>query len=65
MTTTQGAKILRPQELEKIRHPLPQSWIEAAGILNGKKRINALRYQRQIRKEWNKRLEKLAKIFRL
>ena len=56
------AKILSPEKLEKLRYSLPQSWIEAAGILKRKK-IDPLRYQRQIRKEWDERLKKLSKIF--
>jgi len=36
------AKILSPEKLEKLRYSLPQSWIEAAGILKRKK-IDPLR----------------------
>ena len=61
MANTTQAKILTPEKLEKLHQPLPRSWIEAAGILKRKK-IDALRYQRQKRKEWDRRLEKLTKI---
>ena len=62
MANTQQAKIITPKELEKLRRPLPRIWVVAAGILKGRKRIDALRYQRQIRKEWDRRLRKLARI---
>ena len=65
MANTQQTKIITPSELEKLRRPLPRSWIDAAGILKGRKRIAPLRYQRQIRKEWDRRLKELAKISHL
>jgi len=53
------AKILIPKILEKYSYPLPKSWVRAAGILKAKKPVNPLKYQKQIRQEWNERLEKL------
>ncbi|MBI4159975.1 hypothetical protein HY504_02315 [Candidatus Wolfebacteria bacterium] len=44
-----------------LRRSLPQSWINAIGILKGKN-INPLRYQKQERRGWTKRLKKLSKI---
>ena len=46
----------------ELRRHLPRSWIEAAGILKGKKGIDALRYQRQLRKEWERRFKKLTAL---
>lgn len=54
------AKILTVEELEHHRIRLPESWTRAAGLLKGKKRINGLTYQKQVRKEWDKRLKKLV-----
>lgn len=39
------------------KQALSKAWIKAAGILKGKK-INPLHYQKQIRKEWEKRIKK-------
>jgi len=65
MVNTQQAKIISPEKLPKLQQPLPKSWLEAAGILKGRKKIDPLRYQKQIRKEWDKRLEKLSRISHL
>jgi len=59
MANNAKAKILSPEKLATFRQPLPRSWLEAAGIL--KKKIEPLRYQKQIRKEWEKRWKKLLK----
>lgn len=61
MANNQQTKILSPEKITTLRIPLPQSWLRAAGILK-KRKINPLDYQRQIRKEWEKRLKKLSKI---
>jgi hypothetical protein len=55
----QQAKIITPEKLREIRYPLPKSWTEAIGILK-RKQINPLKYQRRIRKDWEKRLKKLT-----
>lgn len=31
---------------------IPTIWKEVAGILRGNKRVDGLKYQRQVRKEW-------------
>jgi len=54
MTNYQRAKILSPEKLTTLKKPLPQSWLKVVGILR-KKGVNPLRYQRQIRKEWEER----------
>jgi len=61
MANNQQTKILSPEKITTLRIPLSQNWLKAAGILK-KRRINPLNYQRQIRKEWEKRLKKLSKI---
>ena len=61
MANAQGAKILTPEKLDTLRRPLPRGWLEVAGILK-KKKIDPLRYQRKIRREWEKRWKKLFKI---
>ena len=60
--TIEKAKILTPQELENYRYPIPESWLKVIGILKGKKKVNALAYQRKIRKEWSRRLAKLERL---
>lgn len=62
--TNQQVKIISPEKLSRFRYslPLPRSWLEAAGILKGKK-IRPLSYQKRIRKEWEERLKKLSKIY--
>jgi hypothetical protein len=49
-------EMLKPQ-----KRALSKSWVKAAGILKHKK-VNPLKYQRQIRAEWEKRFKKLLKI---
>ena len=55
MKTLGQANIITPEQLRTLRHSLPQSWLAIVGILKGKKKVDALRYQKNIRKEWNKR----------
>ena len=61
MTNNTRAKILSPEKLATLRQSLPRGWLEVAGILKGKRQVNPLRYQKQIRKEWDKRLKKTFK----
>ena len=61
-TNLKQARSITPQELETMRQPVPQSWLNVAGILTGKKKVSALAYQKQIRKEWDKRLNKLERL---
>ena len=45
--------------------PLSESWIKARGILKGKKAVNVLCYQKQIRKEWEKRSRSFKRAARV
>lgn len=63
MRYTQQAKIIKPHQLTALRYPLPKSWKKAAGILKGRE-VDALKYQKEIRSAWRKRLEKLEKLVR-
>ncbi len=63
MVSVPQAKILTRQGLLKPRYNLPRSLVEAVGMLKGKKRVNPLRYQRQLRREWEKRLTKLYRSY--
>jgi len=58
----QEATILTPEQAKHLRYPLPKSWTVAAGILKGKRHVDALKHQKQIRKEWDQRSKKLAKM---
>ncbi len=60
-TPSLKAKILTPQELENYRHPIPKSMIAAAGLLKDKK-IDALKYQKEIRAGWGRRLKRQIKL---
>jgi len=62
MAKNKRATIINVKEILKSqKRKLPKSWIKAAGLLKHKK-INPLKYQRQIRSEWEKRFKKLLKI---
>ena len=61
MQNSQQAKVITPEEAKKLRYPLPESWKKAAGILKGK-RIDGVKYQRQVRKEWDDRMKQLEKL---
>ncbi|HEX9722493.1 MAG TPA: hypothetical protein VGA53_04475 [Candidatus Paceibacterota bacterium] len=56
------ATILTPDQAKNLRYPLPKSWGAAVGILKGKKRVDALKHQKQIRKEWGQYSKKLARM---
>lgn len=58
ITKAQRAKIITTKELEHITYSVPKGWYKAAGILSGKKHIDPLCYQKEIRKEWKSRLKK-------
>ena len=60
MTTITKARILTVDDVANHRIPLPEDWIKAAGVLKRKKGLHPLRYQRQIRREWDRRQRKLA-----
>ncbi len=55
------AKILTVQEAKQLRYPIPESMIRVVGLLKGRK-INGLSYQKQIRKEWDRRLKRQIKL---
>ena len=53
---------MTPEEVQHVRYPLPKSWVAATGILKGKRHVDALKHQKQIRKEWEQRSKKFAKM---
>ena len=57
------AKIIKAEDVSKLRYPIPESWKKAAGMLKGRK-IDAVKYQRKIRQEWETRLKKLERQLR-
>lgn len=57
------AKVISPEEAEKLRYPLSETWKKAAGILRGR-RIDPLLHQKQARDEWNERTKNLEKLAR-
>ncbi|MDP3771795.1 MAG: hypothetical protein Q8Q94_00255 [bacterium] len=59
-TKTNRAGIVASEIVDSVRYPLPKSWTNAIGILKGKK-VDAVGYQRRIRQEWNKRMQKQLK----
>lgn len=59
-TTTQQARVLTKTDVRILRYLLPEGWLTAAGMLKGKKRQHPLHYQKTIRKEWGKRLKRMA-----
>jgi len=62
MAKNKQATIIDVKEMSKSqKRTLPKSWIKAAGLLKHKK-VNPLKYQKQIRAEWEKRFKKLLKI---
>jgi len=52
---------IKLNDILRQRRPLTKSMIEAAGLLKDKK-IDALRYQKHIRKEWGARLKRQIKL---
>lgn len=60
--TLKQARVITPQQLQTLRFPIPQSWLNVVGILKGNKKINALANRKQINKEWDKRLAKLESL---
>ena len=51
----------RLNDLQNVHRPLPKSLIKAAGLLKGRKKVNPLAYQKQIRKEWERHFSKLSR----
>ena len=62
-TVLKQATILTLEDLEDYRYPIPDSMIQAAGLLKGKK-IGALEYQKEVRAGWGKRLKRQIKLAR-
>lgn len=58
MVIIQQTKTISVKNIRNIQYPAPYGWRTAAGILKGKKYINPVKYQKEIRREWNKRIEK-------
>lgn len=56
---TSQAYPMKLTDLPSLHQPLPKSWIKAAGLLKGKKKLNPLVYQKKIRKEWECRFGEL------
>ena len=56
-----GTTVLTPRDLKNRRYPIPMSWKKAIGILKGKN-IDPLKYQRQVRGAWEKRLRRQVKL---
>lgn len=52
--------VLQPKEIVRLRYPLPKSLVNAAGMLKGRL-PDALKYQKAIRREWQKRTKKTAR----
>jgi len=61
MKNNDQATILTPKEATEYKTPLPASWKKAAGLLKRRK-IDGLKYQKQIRKEWGERTRKLERL---
>lgn len=49
--------VLQPEEVGHIRYPLPRGLVNAAGMLKGKLPA-ALKYQKAVRAEWEKRTKR-------
>ena len=55
MLHIQRAKIITIKQLPQLRHSPPKSWIEAEGLLKGKKAKSAKLHIKKIRREWESR----------
>ena len=61
--TKTKARVLTAEDVKNIRYPIPESWKKAAGMLKRRKHlVDPLKYQRSIRKEWEKRLQRQIKL---
>ena len=54
------ALVITPEQMDKIKTPLSESWKKAAGILKNKK-LDPIKYQQKIRQEWDERAKDLYK----
>lgn len=55
MINNKQTQVITLEQLEKIRYPLPESWLKAVGILRHKQKL-LKRHLRKIRLEWDRRL---------
>lgn len=56
-----GTNQIKVTDLLHQSRALPKSMLKAAGLLKGRKKVNPLTYQRQLRKEWERRFNKLSR----
>lgn len=54
MAKTDQANIIKPQEVEYIRYPLPKSLLRAAGLLRHRRK-ELERHLQSVRREWMNR----------
>lgn len=52
MANTKGATIIKVDEIDKLRYPLPKSLMEAAGLMRHKRKALE-RHLQKVRKEWD------------
>lgn len=65
MKTTTKIKhnVLTAEDVKHLRYPLPESWKKAAGMLKGRKNlVDPVKYQRNIRQEWEVRLKRQTQL---
>jgi len=56
------ARVITLQELRTRKQPIPASWRRVAGMLKGRDTIDPVQYQKDIRAEWEQRLQKQIAI---
>ena len=56
-----GTNQIKLTDLLRQRRTLPRSMLKAAGLLKGRKKVNPLIYQKELRKEWERRFNKLSR----
>ncbi len=59
MATVTKTRTLKREELP-ARIPIPAIWRQAAGILGKHGGVNALGYQRRVRKHWGARFKNIS-----
>ncbi|PIR44490.1 MAG: hypothetical protein COV10_04520 [Candidatus Vogelbacteria bacterium CG10_big_fil_rev_8_21_14_0_10_51_16] len=60
-TISRRPSISALKHLKNNKAPLPKAFLNAIGILKGKK-IDPLKYQKTIRQEWERRLKKQIRL---
>ncbi len=58
MKRTKKAKVVKAENWNEVKKELPKIWKKVAGMLK-KRKIDALSYQRKLRKEWEDRLKSI------